>query len=111
MKKFLLALILIGLLVAPVVLTATPIPTPAPVTPPDIRPMEALVRVINWAFGILAALAILMGIISGIMFVTARGDENQLKTAKSILTFAIIGFVIALLARGLFPFIQGVLGG
>jgi len=107
MKKFLLALILTGLLVAPIVLATRPVPR----EPVDISPIDALVRVTNWAFAILMTLAVLMLIISGIMFVTARGDENQLKQAKSILTFAIIGVVVALLARGGITFIERVLLG
>ncbi len=48
--------------------------------------------------GIVAALSVLMIVISGIIYMTSQGDTSRLERAKSMLLYAIIGLVVALLA-------------
>lgn len=57
-----------------------------------------MLNIANWLLGFVAALAIVMIIIAGIMYITSAGDEERSKTAQKILTWAIVGLVIAILA-------------
>jgi|GEM_PF-1649272 len=66
---------------------------------PDV--IAVLERTTNWLLLILGSLAAIMIVVAGIMFATARGNEEQVKKAKGILTYAIVGLVVALVARGI----------
>ncbi len=44
------------------------------------------------------------------LFISAGGNENQITTARRILFYVIVGFVVVLLSRGLVLVIQDVLG-
>jgi hypothetical protein len=45
-------------------------------------------------------IATLMIVIAGFMFVTASGNENQIKKAKDLLLYTFIGFLVIILAQG-----------
>lgn len=62
-------------------------------------------KVINWAIGLTAVVAVVMLIAAGFMYITANGDENKIKTATKTLTFAIVGLVIAFIAVLLVQFV------
>lgn len=57
---------------------------------------DILLSVLNFLLGIVGVLAIIMLVAGGIMFLGAAGDTNRIGTAKKIVTFALIGIVIAL---------------
>ncbi len=59
---------------------------------------DTLLTATNYVLGFLAALAILVIVISGIMYITASGDQERVDNAKKWLLYAIIGLVVALLA-------------
>jgi len=88
----------IFLFFAPDIFAANGITLPSGTGLPDKSINAVLTNVLNWFLGFLAALAILMIIISGIMYVTSGGDDSRVETAKKILTYAIIGLVVALLS-------------
>lgn len=58
---------------------------------------QIILDIINYVLGFLAALAILVIVIAGILYITASGDEDRVDNAKKWLLYAIIGLVIALL--------------
>lgn len=58
---------------------------------------QMIINVINWFLTILASLAVLMIVVSGILYITAAGNEGRIDTAKSYLTYSVIGLVVALL--------------
>ncbi len=58
----------------------------------------AISEIIGFIASLLAVLAILVIIIAGIIYITSGGDEGRIATAKSWITYAIVGLVIALLA-------------
>ncbi|MBZ1345334.1 MAG: pilin [Candidatus Nealsonbacteria bacterium] len=110
MKKILPILIgtllALPLLVGPtVVLSGTP-----PEAAPMVEIMPALTRITNWVFAILMIVAVIMIIVGGFHFVTAAGDETMIKRGKTMLTYAIAGIIVALLARGLVAFIRMIVG-
>lgn len=55
-----------------------------------------LKKIINWLLGIVGTLAILIFIVSGIKYIVSVGDTKEAESAKKIMTFAIIGLVVAL---------------
>lgn len=59
--------------------------------------MLLLQQLMFWLFGILGFLAIIGFLISGILYLTAAGDEDQAGKAKNAMMYSIIGVVVALL--------------
>ena len=61
--------------------------------------------VINIILYILGALAVIMIIYSGILYVLSGGDANNVTKAKNTLMYAIIGLVVALVAYAIVNFV------
>lgn len=59
---------------------------------------DLVAAVSNWFLGLVAGIAILFLIIGGIFYLTAYGDENQMKEGKKIITYTIYGLVIILIS-------------
>ena len=76
------------------------------VTPPLIDPIVGIHRIGEIAFAILMALAVVMLIVAGIMFLFAGGDATRVGQARDMVLYALIGIVIALLARGVVAFLE-----
>jgi len=55
--------------------------------------------VTNWLFYLLIIAVVLMGVIGGALYMTSAGDAEKAGKGKSIITYAIIGLVLALVAR------------
>ena len=66
-------------------------------------------QMIGYILGIIGSVALLLIIIAGIMYMTAAGVEEKITSAKRILTGAVIGLGIALLAFSLLQVIMTVL--
>lgn len=62
-------------------------------------------NIINAAIVLSAVVALYFIIISGIRFISSRGDTEAISNAKKTLTFAIIGFIFIILAFTLFNFV------
>ncbi|MFH1392731.1 MAG: pilin [bacterium] len=134
MKKIIFGLILISFLIMPVVaLAARDCTTPCdgiiddPNTTIDehadciTRCENALIAgkeeitnlvitITNWFAGIVFAIAVIMIIYGGVLYITAAGSEDQTKKAQSLLTYAVIGIAVALLAFGAQALISSFLG-
>ena len=100
MKKILLALALLGFLVLP--LTGLADATSSG----EIDVMAVLNRITNWLFTILVAVAGIAIVIAGYYFVTAAGNPEQITKARNFIYYALIGVVVALLARGMVSLVQ-----
>ncbi len=57
-------------------------------------PMELIQKIINYVLGIVGAVAVLIIIYSGFVYMTSRGNEKQIESAKNSLTYAIVGLVV-----------------
>ncbi len=57
-----------------------------------------LLNVSNWVFSLVGVLAVLMILISGVMYLSSAGNERTQETAKRILIWSIIGLIVALLS-------------
>ena len=59
---------------------------------------NVLVRIINWFSWFVALVSVVMGLYSGMLFITARGNTAQLETARQVLIYTVVGIVVAILA-------------
>ncbi len=71
----------------------------------------ALGKVLTAVQSIVAILAVLMIVVSGIIYITSAGDSGRVTLAKTALTAAIIGLAIAVAAPAFLKEIYRVLGG
>jgi len=60
---------------------------------------SGITKITDWIRGFIGALAILMLVIGGGMYMTARGDESKMTKGKGAVVAAIIGLVIVALAE------------
>jgi hypothetical protein len=100
----LLAIILIGFFVIPTILVEAA-PLPNPLQADDFG--ELIDSVINIIFNLSLLLAPLMIVVAGFLFVTAAGNPNRVNTAKRIVLWTAVGFLIILLSKGIFEAIKG----
>ena len=68
-----------------------------------------LTTVVNYVSGLIATLAVIMIIISGIMYLTSAGSPERTGAAKKALYYAIAGIAIALAASGIVATINAIL--
>ncbi len=66
-------------------------------------------RIAGWIFTIAIPLAVIMIIWSGVLFMTAAGDENKVTTARKALTWSIVGLAIAIIGKGFTTLISDIL--
>lgn len=117
LKKVAIVLPILAFLIAPLAA-----PSIADAQSPDIEnpaseavdsPIEniddvetVLQNVIGWAQTFLFALSALFIIIAGFKYMTAGGNEDEIKTAKNMLIYALVGIVLGLIAGGVVNFIN-----
>ena len=65
---------------------------------------------LGYILGLIGSIALLFIIIAGVMYMTSAGNEERISSSKRILSGAVIGLMIALLAYGLLHVIMTVLG-
>jgi hypothetical protein len=70
---------------------------------------EVIMNVIKFILGILGAATILAIIVGGLRYVMSGGNEQQIEGAKKTLLYAIIGFVVVILAYTIVTFIDRVI--
>lgn len=76
----------------------------------DDRLEDLIDNVVTFLFLIAIVLAPLMFIASGFLFITAAGNPEQIKRAKDLAFWTVIGFTIIMLARALISFLSSLLG-
>lgn len=54
-------------------------------------------QTLAWLLGILGFIAIIGFVISGILYLTAAGNEAQIEKAKNAMTYSIVGVIVALM--------------
>ncbi len=81
-------------------LNSTTIGTEGPVsTSTDL--VNLILKVVTWIAWIIAVLAVIFGLYAAILFITGGDSEDQRNKAKSILIYAVVGIIVALLAFGI----------
>ena len=71
----------------------------------DAPPYEVAARIINVALGLLGIVALILIIWGGFIWMSARGNEEQVSKAKKILESAVIGLVIILASFGISQYV------
>ena len=66
--------------------------------------------VTNWIFFLMMALAVVLIVIGGAMYMLSGGDTTKAGKGKSLITYALIGLVIALVAKFVPPIVKFILG-
>ena len=59
---------------------------------------ESLIKITNWLLGFVAILGILVMVWGGINYIGSAGDQEKATTAKKVITYALLGVIIAGLA-------------
>jgi hypothetical protein len=59
---------------------------------------QIAIKVLNFLLSIVGALAIIMMVVGGVMYLGSAGNEESIKTAKKLVLYSIIGIAIALAA-------------
>ena len=62
---------------------------------------NAVINLTNWVLGFVAMIAVLMIVFGGVMYIGSAGDETKATTGKRVVTYALIGLVIAGIAYAL----------
>jgi hypothetical protein len=65
----------------------------------------------SWMLLILGSIAIIGFVISGILYLTAAGDDERMETAKKGMIYSIIGVVVGLLGYVIVQAVDSWLGG
>ena len=68
-----------------------------------------ITNIVQWALGFLALIAVIMIIVGGFMWMTAGGNEERVEKAKKMISAAVIGLIIILLAWAIVIFVIGVI--
>lgn len=71
---------------------------------------ELFANAANYVFGFIGALAILVFVWAGVLFITSAGNAGQIDKAKKALLYAVIGSAIALAGTGLIELVKSILG-
>lgn len=66
---------------------------------------EQLLGIINFIFGVSAAVAVLMIVVAGFFFVTARGNPETVSKARMTILWACIGLVVVVFAATIINFV------
>ena len=72
--------------------------------------INTILSVRDWLFYILLIIAAIFIIIAAYYFVTAAGDPEKVKNAKNFVLYALIGVLVALMARGLVSLVKTIAG-
>lgn len=76
----------------------------------DVDVPTLIGRIINIVVGLVGAIALLMFIYGGFLWLTSAGDSKKIENGKATLTWAALGLVIIFLARAILAFFFKTLG-
>lgn len=66
---------------------------------------ETVINIINWVLGLLGIIAVIMILYAGFQWMTAGGNEDKVSSAKKIISAAVVGLIIILLAWAIVNFV------
>jgi len=64
-----------------------------------------ITELLNYSFGVLAAISFLVIVIAGVQFILSSGEPQKVNTARNAIIYAAIGLVISLLAMVIVSFV------
>ncbi len=111
LSKLVLVSILVSAFVVPVMARIAGPSEEIEDIPRDEQLISTIVSTILWLTIYAFALSVLFIVVAGIMYVVSAGQTEQIEHAKRILTYAITGLVISLIAYFLVLAISGIVFG
>ncbi len=105
-KKIAITLIALSFLMVPAFIFAQIQEAPGP---GEIDVFATIDSAINFIFTVILIAATGSFLFAAFTFITAGGNEDNIKKAKQWLIYAVIGIVVAVLARAIPDFIVGIL--
>jgi FtsH-binding integral membrane protein len=73
---------------------------------PDVDLMATLENIADWLFYLLLGVAVVFIVIGGFYYVMAQGDPEKIQKAGQMILYALIGVIVASLAKGLVKLVQ-----
>lgn len=113
LKRSLIGLVLLSLLIMPVMALAQQLPSndsDIVTTPNNVDVLGSLNNILNLLFTILLIAAAIFIVIAGFYFVTAQGSAERIQQGRNMLTYALMGVAVAIIAKGLVFLMCSVLG-
>jgi hypothetical protein len=77
---------------------------------PQGEVVDILLRLMNWLLSLVGVLGVIAFTISGIMYLTAAGDDSRMETAKKTMIWAVTGVIVALIGVVIVSTVDTVLG-
>ena len=115
MKKALIKIVATALSFAPVAVFAQTINTltaPGGVPLQDAAQLGTLLQSLASFFGtLIMAIAVFMILYAGFKFITSGDNEESVGQARTMLTYGVIGIIVALIAFSVPTFVASILGG
>lgn len=71
---------------------------------------ELVDAIINMIYSLALIVVPIMIVISGFMFVTSSGQPRSVQRAKDILIYAVVGFLVILLSKGMITVLRSLFG-
>jgi len=105
MNKKILLTILLCVLALPCVTMAWVAPTSSPSSSLSIS--ELVTDILDLMWVIVSAIAVIMFVVAGILFLTASGKPEQLTTARNALIWGVVGIVVAIVGFSIVTIIKG----
>ena len=78
----------------------------------DIDPdsfAQLIIDLINWFSWFIGAVAVVVGLYAGFLFITGGGDPTRLATARRVLFWAVVGIAVAILAFGIIAITKAII--
>lgn len=66
---------------------------------------DTIISIVNWVLALLGLIAVIMILYGGFVWLTAAGNEDKVASAKKVISAAIIGLIIVLLAYAIVTFV------
>ncbi|MFA5135146.1 MAG: hypothetical protein WC505_05195 [Patescibacteria group bacterium] len=108
-KKFFVAVLVIGMIALPLSAAAQvevgEYGTSFGLGTADLE--STVISIVQWALGFLGLIAVIFILYGGFTWMTAGGNEDKISTAKKIITAAVIGLIVILLAWAIVTFVVG----
>lgn len=73
--------------------------------------MDIITNIMNWLLAIVGIAGVIGFAISGILYLTAAGDEGRIGQAKNAMVYSIIGVIVALAGLVALQAAKSMLGG
>ena len=82
--------------------------TESPIVVTESAFTSSLMHIINWFFYLLVFAAVVLIIFGAWRYISAKGEESDIKAAHQYIVWAVIAVIVALLARSIVAFVLNI---